>query len=118
MSDGLRPRPAGRRYVRTILTMVVREGCEEPFEAAWAASTAAIGGQPGQLGQALMREVDQPRHYVLTGDWESLAALRAFEGSAARAAFSASVEPLRESARKAVVEVIDHVGPTEEVTRP
>jgi heme-degrading monooxygenase HmoA len=93
--------------VRAVLTMLVREGCEREFEEIW--RKAVADPLPGSLGQTMTRDTEQPRLYVITGDWESRAALAEFEGSAGRRAMSAGFEPLRERAGKQVLEIIARV---------
>lgn len=94
--------------VRAVLTMLVREGCEAAFEDIW--RRAMRDAQPrGSLGQALTSDPELRRKYIITGDWESREALRAFEGSAERRGMSAAFEPLRESASKQVLEIIARV---------
>jgi heme-degrading monooxygenase HmoA len=91
--------------VRAVLTMLVREGCERDFEDIW--KTAMAGDQPpGSIGQALTCDPRERRRYIITGDWESRDALRAFESSPERRAMSAAFEPLRESASKQVLDII------------
>jgi heme-degrading monooxygenase HmoA len=90
--------------VRAVLTMLVREGCEHNFEEIWRKAMEAP--LEGSLGQVMMCDSKQRRLYVITGDWESREALKAFEESAGRRAMSASFEPLRESASKQVLEII------------
>lgn len=92
--------------VRSVLSMVVREGCERSFEKAWRASAERIAQYPGNLGQTLSKDQNQPRLFVIVSDWESRDALKKFEGSAERIALSATLEELRESASKSVQEVL------------
>ncbi|PRX06372.1 UNVERIFIED_ORG: quinol monooxygenase YgiN [Actinomadura viridilutea] len=92
--------------VRAVLTMLVREGCEAAFEDIWRRTMKEA--QPrGSLGQALTCDPRQRRRYIITGDWESREALQAFEQSPERRSMSAAFEPLRESASKQVLEIID-----------
>jgi heme-degrading monooxygenase HmoA len=95
--------------IRTVLTMVVREGSQARFEAVWRAAADRIAGHPGNRGQSLARDTREPRRYVITGDWADRAALAAFEGSADRIALSAGLDPLRESAGKSVQELLSVV---------
>jgi heme-degrading monooxygenase HmoA len=92
--------------IRTVLSMVVRAGCEPEFEQTWSAAAAAISGQPGNLSQTLSRDAGERRRYVITSDWASAEALRSFESSAPRRALSAALESLRETASKNVLDVI------------
>lgn len=95
--------------IRSVLTMVVAAGREPEFEAAWHESAARIARHPGNLGQSLARDDREPRRYVVAGDWADRDALTAFEGSPERVALSARLDPLRESASKAVQSVLSVV---------
>lgn len=95
--------------IRSVLTMTVREGRQEEFEAAWRAAAGRIATHPGHRGQSLARDAREPRRYVVTGDWADRAALAAFEGSDDRVALSARLDPLRESAGKSVQELLSVV---------
>jgi heme-degrading monooxygenase HmoA len=94
---------------RTTLTMTVHEGREEQFERTWARYADRIKVMDGQYGQTLLRDLFEPRRYTVTADWASRAALRTFQKSALRAALSAELEPLRESAVKSVAHVVTSV---------
>jgi heme-degrading monooxygenase HmoA len=95
--------------IRTVLSMVVRPGCEPDFEETWVAAAEAISRYPGNLNQTLMRDATERRRYVITSDWTNATALRAFESSDQRRALSAALESLRESAEKTVLEVVTHL---------
>jgi heme-degrading monooxygenase HmoA len=103
--------------VRNILMMVVREGAEQRFERIWYDSAEDIKHLPGQRGQSLVREIKNTRRYTITSDWTSAEALRAFEASSLRVSLSAALDPLRESASKAVVDVLT-ILKGEEVAQP
>lgn len=92
--------------IRTVLSMLVREGCEREFEQAWRTSAERIARQPGNLGQTLSYDVTQRRVFVIASDWESREALHNFEHSSERIALSARLEQLRESASKSVQEIV------------
>jgi heme-degrading monooxygenase HmoA len=92
--------------VKTVLSMVVRPGCESDFEKVWAAAARSISECPGNLEQTLTRVENEQRRYVIISDWLSLDALRAFESSEERRKLSAALEPLRESATKSVLAVV------------
>jgi heme-degrading monooxygenase HmoA len=96
--------------VRTVLSMVVRPGAERELEQVWTATAPAISDFPGSLNHAMMRDAGEHRRYVIFGDWASAGALRAFEVSDERRALSAALEPLRESARKSVLESVEDGG--------
>jgi quinol monooxygenase YgiN len=92
--------------VRTVLTMLVRPGHEREFERIWQSFAERIAQQPGNVGQTLMSDQGQPRSYVIASDWFSGEALRSFETSELRQALSGALDPLRESASKAVLDVV------------
>jgi heme-degrading monooxygenase HmoA len=52
---------------------------EEDFEQAYLEVAAKMKGTPGLLGDELLRDADAPGFYVLSGEWESVEAFRAWE---------------------------------------
>jgi heme-degrading monooxygenase HmoA len=92
--------------VRSVLSMLVREGCEREFEQTWRASAERIARFPGNLGQSLSHDENQRRMFVIASEWESREALRAFEGSQERIDLSARLDTLRESASKSVLQIV------------
>jgi quinol monooxygenase YgiN len=94
--------------VRAILTMTVRDGCQQTFEQTWRAAVMETGNPPGAFGQALMYDPAQ-RMYTITSDWENRDALRSFETSPERKALSEALEPLRESATKTVLDIVARI---------
>jgi quinol monooxygenase YgiN len=95
--------------VRSVLSMLVRDGCQDEFRRAWHASAQRIARRPGNLGQSLSCDETEPRLFVIASDWESRDALRAFERSPERIALSETLDPLRESATKSVLQVVETV---------
>jgi heme-degrading monooxygenase HmoA len=95
--------------VRAVLSMVVRPGREREFERIWRESADRASRFPGCLGQSLTCDPQHPQTYTITGDWESPGALRTFEQSEERKALSHSVEPLRESSGKTVLNIVYRV---------
>ncbi|MCZ2827249.1 FAD-dependent oxidoreductase [Modestobacter sp. VKM Ac-2986] len=91
--------------VRTLLRMRVREGCEERFEEAWRTAAVAIAGEPGNVRQELMRDADDPRTFLIAGDWADRAAADAFGRSSAREALTAAMRDLREDADRSTYEL-------------
>ncbi|WP_052090778.1 FAD-dependent oxidoreductase [Modestobacter caceresii] len=91
--------------VRTLLRMRVREGCEEQFEDAWRTAAVQIAGEPGNVRQELMRDADDPRTFLIVGEWADRAAADAFGRSAAREALTASLRDLREDADRSTYEI-------------
>jgi heme-degrading monooxygenase HmoA len=92
--------------VRTILRMRAREGCAQEFERAWRSAAAHISRVPGSLRQELIRDIEDPRTFLIVSDWADSAALEAFGPSAARERLTAALRDLRESGEKATYEVL------------
>jgi heme-degrading monooxygenase HmoA len=94
---------------RARLRMRARAGCEGAFEAAWRAAAEEISRLPGNQRQELIRDVSDPRTFVITSDWRDAAALKAFGRSAARERLTATLRDLRESADRGTYEVLHTV---------
>ncbi|MFE2286220.1 putative quinol monooxygenase [Streptomyces sp. NPDC059443] len=95
--------------LRTVLEMVVREGCEDEFRAAWLETAQAAARLPGCVAQSLLRDPRNPRNRLVMADWADQAALEAFQNGPERERLSARLEPFRESARKQVLDVVEHL---------
>jgi heme-degrading monooxygenase HmoA len=95
--------------VRATLTVRVRSGGEAAFEQAWRRVAAEVRRAPGNLRQALLRDPQDARTLVITSDWTSASAFRAFERSAAQDELTAPLRRLRESASMSVHAVVHHV---------
>jgi heme-degrading monooxygenase HmoA len=104
--------------IRTVLTMVVREGSEEVFEREWIAAAGQIRDLPGSISQTMSRDIAAPRTYTITADWETRADLAAYQDSPHRVALSAVLDTLRESATRSLFDVIAHVTPNAKVGQP
>ena len=92
--------------VRTMLRMRTREGCEAAFEAAWRRAAAEIARVPGNLRQELVRDVEDPRTFLITSDWTDRAAVDAFGRSTARETLTEALRDLREDAGRNTYEVL------------
>ena len=92
--------------VRTMLRMRTREGCEAEFEAAWRRAAAEIAHVPGNLRQELVRDVEDPRTFVITSDWTDRAAVVGFGRSSARETLTEALRDLREDAARNTYEVL------------
>ena len=92
--------------VRTMLRMRTREGCEAEFEAAWRRAAAEIAAVPGNLRQELVRDVEDPRTFVITSDWTDRAAVDGFGRSSARETLTEALRDLREDAARNTYEVL------------
>ncbi|MFG3043357.1 putative quinol monooxygenase [Streptomyces sp. NPDC048202] len=95
--------------LRTVLEMVVREGCEDRFRAAWLETAQVAAELPGCIAQSLLRDPRDPRTCLVMADWADQSALDAFQKSPERERLSARLEPFRESARKNVLDVVELV---------
>ncbi|WP_433429232.1 antibiotic biosynthesis monooxygenase family protein [Nonomuraea sp. CA-141351] len=96
--------------IRAHLRMRVKPGKERAFEKAWWKVALATSYNPGNLGQALLRDTE-PSSFVITSDWISVEAFRAFERSPEQDALTAPLRDLRESAEMCVYEIVHHVEP-------
>jgi heme-degrading monooxygenase HmoA len=92
--------------IRTMLRMRTREGCEAEFEAAWRRAAAEIARVPGNLRQELVRDVEDPRTFVITSDWTDRAAVDGFGRSSARETLTEALRDLREDAARNTYEVL------------
>ncbi|MEA2289105.1 MAG: hypothetical protein QOD55_1102 [Solirubrobacteraceae bacterium] len=95
--------------VRATLTLQIRAGREREFERAWHAVAAEVRRAPGNVRQALLRDPADPRSFVITSDWETPDAFRAFERSPEQDVLTAPVRALRETASMAVHELVVHL---------
>ena len=94
--------------------MRVRAGRGEEFERAWLEIAQQVRNAPGNVRQALTRDPDHPDSFVVTSDWESPEAFRAFETSPEQDDLTAPLRELRESARMTVYELVSHIERGEE----
>ncbi|MBB5872847.1 2-polyprenyl-6-methoxyphenol hydroxylase-like FAD-dependent oxidoreductase/heme-degrading monooxygenase HmoA [Allocatelliglobosispora scoriae] len=95
--------------VRTVLRMRAREGCEDAFASAWRDAAQEISRVPGNLHQELIRDVQDPRTFLITSDWSDAESLERFGRSAARDRLTAALRDLRESADKNTYHVLHAV---------
>lgn len=90
-------RGAQRDRVRVVLTMRVHAGAEREFEDTWRTVAEVIAAAPGNLGQALARDVRDAQRFIVTTDWESREAFSSFERSGRQDALTAPLRAMRES---------------------
>src|SRR5881409_3188505 len=95
--------------VRATLRLNVTPGRERAFERAWRAVAAEVRRAPGNLRQALLRDPAEPGAFVVTSDWDSAEAFRAFERSPEQDALTAPLRALRESASMTVHDLMIHL---------
>lgn len=95
--------------VRATLQMRVKEGREGDFERAWREIAKEVQRGPGNLRQALLRDVDDPRNFVVTSDWESREAFTQFERSPEQDELTAPLREMRESGKMTVHDLVVHI---------
>jgi heme-degrading monooxygenase HmoA len=89
--------------------MRVKEGREGDFEQAWREIAEEVRGTPGNVRQALLRDPEDPRTFVVTSDWESREAFRDFEQSEEQDRLTARLRELRESGGMTVHDLVVHL---------
>ena len=89
--------------------MRVKEGREDDFEQAWRAIAEEVRRAPGNIRQALLRDRDDPRSFVVTSDWESREAFTDFERSPEQDRLTAPLRELRESGGMTVHDLVVHI---------
>ena len=89
--------------------MKVKSGRGEDFEQAWRQIAEGVKKAPGNLRQALTRDLEDADSFVVTSDWESREAFREFETSPEQDELTAPLRDLRESARMTVHELVTHI---------
>jgi len=95
--------------VRATLRMKVKQDRGDDFVAAWTRIAAEVRKDPGNLRQALSRDLEDRDSFVVTSDWESREAFSAFETSPDQDELTAPLRELRESGRMEVHELLTHV---------
>jgi heme-degrading monooxygenase HmoA len=95
--------------VRATLTMRVKEGREADFEQAWRDIAEDVRRAPGNIRQALLRDPEDPRTFVVTSDWESREAFGEFERSPEQDRLTAPLRELRESGGMTIHDLVVHI---------
>lgn len=95
--------------VRTVLAMRTKEGCEQRFEAEWLSIAEKIRTLDGCLRQDLVRDVDDPRSFLIISDWTDRGRLDAFGRSEYREQLLQVIRELRESAQRHTYQVLHTV---------
>lgn len=97
--------------VRATLRLQVRPGREKEFEEVWEGVAVVAGQAPGNLSQALLRDLRDPAWYVITSDWADEDSFRDFERSREQDELTAPIRALRLFASMAVHELVSTAGP-------
>src|SRR3954452_726090 len=95
--------------VRATLEMHVKDGRGDEFEEAWRRVAAEVRRAPGNLGQGLLRDPNDPNSLVVTSDWESRDPSTQFERSREQYDRTAPLCELRESWRMSLHELLTHI---------
>jgi 2-polyprenyl-6-methoxyphenol hydroxylase-like FAD-dependent oxidoreductase/heme-degrading monooxygenase HmoA len=77
--------------IRTMLRVRARPGCEGDVESAWHAVAGQIGGLAGNRARQLLRDVNDPRSFVVVTEWDGESALRDYESGPVAASFAGAV---------------------------
>jgi heme-degrading monooxygenase HmoA len=89
--------------------MKVKEGREGEFERAWRTIAETVRRAPGNIRQALLRDPDDPRSFVVTSDWETREAFGSFERSPEQDELTAPLRELRESGQMVIHDLVVHI---------
>lgn len=95
--------------VRTVVAMRTKKGCEQRFEAEWLSIAEKIQTLDGCLRQDLVRDVDDPRSFLIISDWADRERLDAFGHSEHREQLLQVIRELRESAQRHTYQVLHSV---------
>ena len=68
-------------HVRFILDVTVKPGHEDDLLSAYAKLRERVAEQPGLVGHQLCQAIDDPSHWQVTSEWESLEASAAWDQS-------------------------------------
>jgi heme-degrading monooxygenase HmoA len=99
----------GGTVLRATLHMRVKEGRERDFEDAWRTIAEEVRRAPGSIRQALLRDPEDQRNFVVTSDWENRDAFTRFERSPEQDNLTAPLRDFRESGQMTVHELLVHV---------
>jgi heme-degrading monooxygenase HmoA len=92
--------------VRATLYVTIKAGREDEFVQVWREISQKVRGASGNLRQALLRDPDDPRSFVVMSDWESREAFTRFERSPEQDELTAPVRDLRETGRMTVHDLL------------
>lgn len=94
---------------RVVLEVDVHPGAGPDFERTWREVADAIGVQPANLGQWLLRRTDAADRYVVVTDWTDERAFREFETSGPHVRNRRLLAPFRRGGSMATTRIVaDH----------
>ncbi|MCX2185384.1 antibiotic biosynthesis monooxygenase [Streptomyces sp. SKN60] len=108
---GAGPRPP----FRVLLRMEIRPGTEREFESTWLDIGRRIAAEPANLGQTLIRDVEDTGVYWVITDWTDEPAFRAFETSAAHVDNRRRLQPYRTGGEMRLTRVVHRLRPAADV---
>ncbi len=91
---------AGSGRARVMVRLAVGDGQESRVQEAYRRISSRLHETPGLLANELLRDPDDPSHYVVLSEWESLAAFRTWEDGPVHKDMTS---PLRQFVRGATV---------------
>ena len=107
---------------RVELQMEIHPGRQADFESAWLAVGEAVTSHPANLGQELLRDLEEPTRYYITSDWTDEEAFRAFERSDVHLRHRQALHPYRAAGpmrvMRKVLQLVPTSAPTADQTAP
>ncbi|MHA6763616.1 antibiotic biosynthesis monooxygenase family protein [Streptacidiphilus sp. PAMC 29251] len=95
---------------RVQLRMEIRRGLESEFERTWLEVGRRIAEEPANLGQVLVRAVEEPGVYYVVTDWVDESAFRTFELSEAHVENRRRLGPYRTGGDMVLTRIVHHLG--------
>jgi heme-degrading monooxygenase HmoA len=103
-----RPPATAAGVFRMTLQIDVVPGREPEFERTWLGIAEAVGADPGNLGQWLLRDAQRPDRYLVVSDWLDEDRFRRFETSAAHVANRRALAAYRRGGAMHTTVVVAH----------
>lgn len=97
---------AERASFGVLLTMRVKPGCAQRFEEAIRSVATTVAGHPGNVGQAVFRDVEDELTYVISSEWVDEHAFREHERSPEHRRAIAALRDLRADSAMAVMHLV------------
>ncbi|MBO8196523.1 NAD-binding protein [Streptomyces oryzae] len=96
---------------RVMLRMEIHPGRRQEFEYTWREVAAGIAREPANLGQTLVRSVEDENVYYVLTDWADESSFRRFELSEAHVENRRRLQPFRSGGEMVVTETVYEVPP-------